>query len=156
MAFSLRICSPAKPLFHAFPPPPPPMVYNPAAINNGRHGVFSPPTPCGTGSPPCGFVVFQLCMWAREEGDRRPPQYGTGWFSLLPFTHTHPPCLCEGMAILSPNPFLWNRMVSLLPTHTYTSFTQYCFETLSLLWKLRLSQGAWRAKRGTIRGAARL
>ena len=93
--------------------------------------VYSPPPPrCGTGYPsasaaspcptaailrsaspripsphPCGCVVFQLCVRAREEGEPAAPPpspCGTGWFSLLP--HTHTPRLCECMAILSPNP----------------------------------------------------
>ena len=59
-------------------PPPPyyPVMYSYTSIGNGRRGVFSPPPP-----PP----------WNRIS----PPPGGTGWFSLLPYTHT--PCLSNRM-----------------------------------------------------------
>ena len=107
--------------------------------------VYSPHPPCGAGYPSCGFVVFQLCVRAREEGEPAPP--APPWNRMVfPFairTHTHTPCLCEWMAILSPNPPPVEQ--DGFETHTHTGFTQYCLETLSLLWKLRLSQGASRA-----------
>ena len=97
--------------------------------------VYSPPPPrCGTGYPsasaaspcptaailcsassripsphPCGCVVFQLCVRAREEGEpAAPPPPLPLWNRMVfPFamygTHTHTPRLCECMAILSPN-----------------------------------------------------
>ena len=157
--------------------------------------VYSPRPPCGTGYPSCGVVVFQLCVRAREEGEPVAPPLPVGQDGF-PFchththirthTHTHTMSLC-GMAILSPNPPLWNRMVSLLPythtpclcqcmailspnpppveqdgfpfcseTHTHTH-TPVLFSIASLLWKLRLSQGASRAgQAGYDTGAARL
>ena len=43
-------------------------------------------------------------------------------FPFLPYTHTHPPCLCECMAILSPNP----PPVALRHTHTHTPRVCVC------------------------------
>ena len=99
------------------------------SISNGRHGVFSPPplwnriSPCFCGIPfphRRGFVLcflrhplphapLRFCGFptvrAGQSGRRtRPPFCGTGWFSLLPYTHTHTSRLRECMAILSPNP----------------------------------------------------
>ena len=62
---------------------------------------------------------------------------------VFPFAiHTHTPCLCECMAILSPNPLLWNRMVfpfALRHTHTH-QVSVYVWHSLSahaLLLSLR-------------------
>ena len=76
--------------------------------------------------------------------------------SLLPYTHT--PCLCQCMAILSPNPppVEQDGFPFCSETHTHTH-TPVLFSIASLLWKLRLSQGASRAgQAGYDTGAARL
>ena len=77
----------------------------------------------------------------------------------FPFAiHTHTPCLCQCMAILSPNPppVEQDGFPFCSETHTHTH-TPVLFSIASLLWKLRLSQGASRAgQAGYDTGAARL
>ena len=84
--------------------------------------MYSPHPPCGTGYPSCGFVVFQLCVRAREEGEPappRPPVEQDGFPFCHTHTHTHTPCLCEWMAILSPNPPPVEQDGVLRHTHTH-------------------------------------
>ena len=105
------------------------------SISNGRHGVFSPPplwnriSPCFCGIPfphRRGFVLcflrhplphapLRFCGFptvrAGQSGRRtRPPFCGTGWFSLLPYTHTHH-VFVNVWPFYLPTPLLWNTMV---------------------------------------------
>ena len=89
----------------------------------------------------------------------QPPPCGTGWF---PFCHTHTHThhvFVNVWPFYLPTPLLWNRMVfpfALRHIHTHTH-TPVLFSIASLLWKLRLSQGASRAgQAGYDTGAARL
>ena len=115
------------------PPPRYPVMYSYTSISNGRHGVFSPPPPpplcgipfptaavlcsasCGIPSPhPCGFVVFQLCVRAREEGDP-PPLWNRMVFPFAIHTHTTnpPPVEQDGFPFCS-------------ETHTHTHTPRVC------------------------------
>ena len=98
--------------------------------------VYSPRRPCGTGYPSCGFVVFQLCVRAREEGEPAPLFCGTGWFSLLPMqTHTHTHHVFVNVwPFYLPTPLLSNKMVfpcALRHTHTH-HVSVYVWHSLSV------------------------
>ena len=162
------------------PPPPPwyPVMYSYTSISNGRHGVFSS-SPVEQGYPsasaegvlcsvssgipsphPCGFVVFQLCVRAREEGEPAPPP-GTGWFSLLPYTHTHH-VFVNAWPFYLPTPLLRNRMVfpfALRHIHTHTQHVSvYVWHSLSahaLLLSLRSILWRWARGYDRVRHACR-
>ena len=71
----------------------------PSPNRAGQGGRRTRPPPLSAASPP---------HRARQAGGRTrpphpPPPRGTGWFSLLPHTHTHTPCLCDyGHSISQP------------------------------------------------------
>ena len=109
------------------PPLPPPMVSCHVLLYFNKYWTswcILPAPPCGTGYPSCGFVVFQLSVRAREEGEPAPPSCGTGWFSLLPYTHTHTHHVFVNVwPFYLPTPLLCNRTVfpfALRHTHTHT------------------------------------
>ena len=114
------------------PPPPPwyPVMYSYTSISNGRHGVFSPPPPRGTGYPLLPLPPTPAVLWfsncacgpGRKENPPPPPVEQDGFPFCHTHTHTHhvfvnvwPFCL--------PTALLWNRMAfpfALRNTHTHT------------------------------------
>ena len=130
------------------PPSPPP----PASISNGRHGVFSPHPPveqdiplllphplpppprfCAllpAASPPPTPAALWFSNCACGPGKKEnpaPPPWNRMVFPFAIYTHIHTLCLCECMAILSPNPPsvegfpFWSETDRQTDTHTHTN-----------------------------------
>ena len=113
---ALRRAPPPSPPSPPLPrPPPPPLLLYLTSISNGRHGVFSPPPPCGTGYLLRFFPVEQdiplllhplphrrafCASRAREEGEPAPPLFNR---MVFPFVNVWPFYL--------PTALLWKRMV---------------------------------------------